>query len=80
MLEVMGKDKDVLMNLLNLIMKETAVDLLSKVTDNVEDRHVKWTTYNNLNRWFLNWELDLDELGFAFRDDAGYPINFLPLP
>ena len=59
------------MNLLNRILKETAVDLLSKVTDNVEDRRVKWTTYRNLNSWFLNWEHDLEELGFAYRDYFG---------
>ena len=55
LIEVMGKEKDVSMKLLNRILKETAVDLLSKVTDNVEDRRVKWTTYSNLNSWFLNW-------------------------
>ena len=56
------------MNLLNRILKETAVDLLSKVTDNVEDRRVKWTTYINIKSWFLNWGHDLEELGFAYRD------------
>ena len=30
--------------LLDRILKETAIDLLSKVTDNVEDRRVRWTT------------------------------------
>ena len=42
------------MKLLNRILKETAVDLLSKVTESVEDRRVKWTTYVNLNSLFLN--------------------------
>ena len=44
LLEVMGKEKDVSMKLLNRIMKEISVDLLSNVTDNVEDRLVNCTT------------------------------------
>ena len=35
LLEVMGKEKDVSVKLLNRILKETAVELLSKVTNNV---------------------------------------------
>ena len=35
LLEVMGREKDALRKLLNRVLKETAVDLLSKVTDNV---------------------------------------------
>ena len=69
LLEVVGKEKDILIKLINRILKETAFDLLSKVTDNVEDRRVKWKTYRNLNSWFLNWEHDLEELGFSYRDD-----------
>ena len=74
LIEVMGKDKDVSMKLLNRILKETAVELLSKVTESVEDRRVKWTDYSNINIWFLNWEHDLEELGFSYRDDAVYII------
>ena len=59
------------MNLINRIMKETAVKILSKVTDSVEYRCVKWTTYRNFNSWYLNWEHDLEELGFDYRYDAG---------
>ena len=54
---------------LNRILKETAAEILSKVMDNVEDRRVKWTTYRNINSWFINWEHDLEELGFSYRDD-----------
>ena len=67
----MGKEKDVLMKLINRILKETAVKFLSKVTDNVEYRCVKWTTYRNFNSRYLNWEHDLEELGFDYRYDAG---------
>ena len=69
LLEVVGKEKDILIKLINRILKETAFDLLSKVMDNVEDRRVKWTTYRNINSWFINWEHDLEELGFSYRDD-----------
>ena len=69
LLEVLGKEKDILIKLINRILKETAFDLLSKVMDNVEDRRVKWTTYRNINSWFINWEHDLEELGFSYRDD-----------
>ena len=57
------------MKLINRILKETAVDLLSKLTENVEDRRIKWTTYSNINSWFLNLEHYLEELGFVDRDD-----------
>ena len=57
------------MKLINRILKETAVDLLSKLTENVEDRRIKWTTYRNINSWFLNLDHYLEELGFSYRDD-----------
>ena len=65
------KEKDVLMKLPNRILKETAVKLLLKVTDNAKYRRVKWKNYSNLKGWFLNWEHYLEELGFACRDDYG---------
>ena len=34
--------------LLDRILRETAVDILSKTSDNVEDMRIKWTTYTNL--------------------------------
>ena len=68
---VMGKENVVNCHLLNRVLKETAVDLLSKHTTNVEDRRVKWTTYNNLKSWFDNWEHDLEDLGFAVRNESG---------
>ena len=68
-IQVMGKEKNVSMHLIDRILKETAVDILSKVCDNVEDRRVRWTTYNNLKSWFDNWARDLEDLGFAVRNE-----------
>ena len=57
--------------LLDRILKETAIDLLAQVSNNVEDKRVRWTTYNNLDSWFKNWERDLLDLGFAKVNDEG---------
>ena len=35
----------------------------------MEDRRINFTTYRNINSWFINWEHDLEELEFAYRDD-----------
>ena len=59
------------LKLLDRILKETAVELLLKVSDNVKDRRVRWMTYINLKSWFLNWERDLELLGFASRNKEG---------
>ena len=69
--KVMGMEIVVSFQLLDRILIETAVDMLAKVSDNVEDRRVRWTTYNNLRSCFENWERDLLALGFANVDDAG---------
>ena len=61
--KVMGCEDVLKMHLLERILKETAVDILSKHTTSVEDRRVKWTTYNNMKSWFDNWEHDLEESG-----------------
>jgi hypothetical protein len=70
-LRVMAKEQYVSGKLLDRILDETAIDLLSKVTENVEDRRVRWTTYTNLKSWFNNWEHDLEELGFGKRNEEG---------
>ena len=38
-------------DLLDLILKETAIDILSKHAKCAEDIMVQWTTYNNLKSW-----------------------------
>ena len=55
--------------LLERILRETSVDILSKTSDNVEDKRIKWKMYTNLKSWFLNWEKDLEELGFAVENE-----------
>jgi len=60
--------------LLDRILREIVGDILAKVSDNVEDRRVKWTMYTNLKSWFLNWEKDLEELGFVVENEDGEPI------
>ena len=72
MMKVMGKEENIVStSLLNSIFHTTAVDILSTQTTNVEERRIIWTTYNNLNSWFDNWEHDLEDLGFAKRDEEG---------
>ena len=31
----------------------------------MEERRLRWTTWSNLNQWFINWEQDLVALAFA---------------
>ena len=70
---LMGKEKNIVpASLLNHILLATAVEILSTLTKNVEERRIIWTTYNNLKSWFDNWEHDLEYLGFAKRDEEGY--------
>ena len=54
-LRVMEKEQYVTGKLLDRILDETDIDLLSNVSENVEDRRVRWTTYTNLKSWFNNW-------------------------
>ena len=51
--------------LLRRVISETALDLLAKKAEKVEDRRVLWTMYENIKLWFENWARDLVELGFA---------------
>ena len=48
-MKVMGKEKNiVLTSMLNHIHQATAMDILSTLTKNVEERRIIWTTYNKL--------------------------------
>ena len=51
--------------LFNKLLSESTVDFQAAVISPVEERRLRWTTYNNLNQWFMNWEQDLLGLGFA---------------
>ncbi len=55
--------------LLNRVLLSTAKDLDASKMEYCEDRRIGWTTFKNISTWFENWEMDLVELGFAFRDD-----------
>ena len=61
-------------NLLNHLLKSTALELTSGRSNNVEERHVHWTIYFNIKSWFDNWERDLLELGFAEVDSKGKTV------
>jgi len=50
------------------VLKDTAVNLNTCKSKSAEDRRIWWTNYKNLSLWFKNWEKDLMELGFAYRD------------
>jgi hypothetical protein len=53
---------------LKRVLKDTAVNLNACKTKSTEDRHIWWMNYKNLSLWFKNWEKDLVELGFAYRN------------
>ena len=55
----------------NRILKETGVNLNADASHAVEDRRIRWTTYNNLNVWFDSWEENLVTLGFGVRSIDG---------
>ena len=61
-----GKEvKKMCFKLLNRILQETFVELNADRINDVEQRRILWTSYNNMNMWFENWERDLEELGFT---------------
>ena len=38
----------------------------------MDDRQIQWATYGNLILCFDDWEKDLVELGFAYREDKDF--------
>ena len=71
-MKVMGKEENIeSASLLNSILQATAMEILSTLNTNVEERRIIWTTYNNHKSWFDNWEHDLEDLGFSERDEEG---------
>ncbi len=61
-------------SLLLRLLKAASIDLKRGRSNNAEERRVQWTTYSNLKSWFDNWERDLVDLGFAYKDDDGKVI------
>ncbi len=49
----------------------TAQDIHMEKLNCAEDRHVRWTTYQNLKLWFDSWENFLVEFGFTTHDTDG---------
>ena len=61
-MKVMGKEENIVStSLLNCILQAIAVEILSTLTTNLEERRIIWTTYNNIKSWFDNWEHDLED-------------------
>jgi hypothetical protein len=60
--------------LLKRLLNATAADINRGRNNSAEERRVRWTTYYNLKRWYDNWERDLVNLGFAYRDESGNAI------
>jgi len=60
-------------NLYDRVMKSTNVSLNADASLTVEERHVRWTTYANLNAWFINFRAFLIGFDFASVGDDGEP-------
>ncbi len=58
-------------NILNCILKDTAIDILATKCNAQEEQRIRWTTYHNINSWFDNWGHDLVELDFATKLEDG---------
>ena len=56
--------------LMRRVLRDTGIDLSVTKSRNAEDRRIAWTNEDNLNMWWNNWEHDLVELGFAWRDET----------
>ena len=54
---------------LNRLLRETAINISTKVEHLEEYQQKQWKTYGNINLFFDTWDKDLVELGFAYRDD-----------
>ena len=54
--------------LVRRVLRDTGLELSKIKSHNAEDRRIRWTNKDNINMWMENWEHDLVELGFAWRD------------
>jgi len=52
-------------HLLSCLLKSIVLEPTSRKSNNLEERHVCWTTYFNIKSWFDYWERSLLGLGFA---------------
>ena len=51
--------------LLNRVIRDTAIDINTVKLNCAEDRRVRWTKRGNLELWFDTWETFVVEYGFA---------------
>ncbi len=68
---LVGKEGKVTYELLNWLLRDTAIDVLSTTCNSHEERRIRWTTYNIMKSWFENCENDLLALGFARIGENG---------
>ena len=61
-------------SLVNQLLKRTTTDFKGKISIPMEERRSRWTTYSNINMWFNQWETNLLELGFAYRQNGSIVI------
>ena len=59
---------------LNRVLRATETNFQADVDKPVEEHRLRWTTYDNIKRWFETWEAVLLELGFAHEDDNGNTV------
>ncbi len=57
--------------LLNRAVRDMAIDINAVKLNCAEDRHIRWTTYQNLAIWFDSWEAFLIDYGFAIISETG---------
>jgi hypothetical protein len=57
--------------LLNRVVCDTATDINANKMNCVEDRRIRWTTYQNLDLWFDSWETFVVKYGFATINEGG---------
>jgi len=57
--------------LLNRVVRDTAIDIKAAKLNCAEDRRIRWMTYQNLDLWFDSWEVFVVEYGFATINQNG---------
>ncbi len=56
---------------LNCVVCNMAIEINTEKLNCAEDRHICWTTYQNLSLWFDSWEVFLVDYGFATISQTG---------
>ncbi len=60
------------------VMKSTNVSLCATVAPAIEERRIRWTTFDNLQKWFVGWRKFLLTYGFATVGPDGDQLLFEP--